>query len=518
MQQTRRDFLADVGRGVLLAGLGPALAADLGVGAAGAADVPERLTFGPLEPLVALMQETPADRLLPQLVERLKGGTSVEQLLAAAALANARSFGGEDYVGFHTMMALAPAFHMSRELPEKSRALPVLKVVHRNARRIQEFGGGKKETLGPVAPKAAPEGKSAGEALLDAAHRKDMAAADQVFAAAARKGADDAFNELLTLVEDCLDVHRVVLPYRAWDLLPVLGKEHAQTLLRQSVHYCVKNDSPAYRGHYAGARAVLPKLLDQHKLPGKGFGKRPADDAFIDQLSQTIFKSKPDDAAGAVAEALAAGYAPEAVGEALTLATNQLILRDDGRPANQVSPGKPAGSVHGDSIGVHACDSANAWRNMSRAGNPHHAVACLILGGWQASFDRADRGGDFLKWQPYPRSDAPQMKSDDDAALLREAEAAIKNRDQVRAAAAVHAYGLGGHQPRAVFDLLLRYSISEDGALHAEKFYGSVSEEFAASRAAFRWRHVVGLARVVASAYGQAAPGHADSCRLLGIS
>ena len=62
--------------------------------------------------------------------------------------------------------------------------------------------------------------------------------------------------------------------------------------------------------------------------------------------------------------ALAEGFSPADIGEALTLASNQLILRDQGRPPREEVPGKPVGSVHGDSIGVHACDSANAWRNL----------------------------------------------------------------------------------------------------------------------------------------------------------
>jgi len=45
-----------------------------------------------------------------------------------------------------------------------------------------------------------------------------------------------------------------------------------------------------------------------------------------------------------------------------------------------------------------------------------------------------------------------------------------------------------------MFDLLLKFATSEDGALHAEKFYRTVTEEFAKSRPAFRWRHAIGLA------------------------
>ena len=122
--RSRRQFLAQVGQGMLVASVGQAAAVEIGLApapsnaASGADEPPETLTFGPLESLVELMQETPTDRLLPCWWQRLQTGTELRELVAAAALANARTFGGEDYVGFHTMMALAPAYHMAAELPE----------------------------------------------------------------------------------------------------------------------------------------------------------------------------------------------------------------------------------------------------------------------------------------------------------------------------------------------------------------------------------------------------------------
>ena len=160
--RTRRQFIGDVGKGMVAASVGFALADDLLPGPA-FADGPERLTFGDLEPLVTLMQETPAERLLPVVVDRLRQGTQLRQVVAAVALANARAFGGEDYVGFHTMMAIAPAFHMAGELPEARRALPVLKVLFRNSRRIQESGHARSDTLRPVEPAAPPQGRDGGE-------------------------------------------------------------------------------------------------------------------------------------------------------------------------------------------------------------------------------------------------------------------------------------------------------------------------------------------------------------------
>ena len=140
---SRREFLADVGRGMLIAGLGPALAVDLGLARAEANEAgSERLKFGALEPLVSMMQETPLNRLLPALVKKYESGTTLHTLTAAGALANARTFGGHDYIGFHTIMALVPAYEMAKGLPEERRPLPVFKVLYRNTGRIQDFGGG----------------------------------------------------------------------------------------------------------------------------------------------------------------------------------------------------------------------------------------------------------------------------------------------------------------------------------------------------------------------------------------
>jgi hypothetical protein len=520
--RTRRGFLADVGRGALVATLGSATATDLGLASARAdGDVVgrrDRLTFGDREPLVALMQDTPVNRLIPVLVSKLKAGTDLRDLVAAAALANARTFGGEDYVGFHTMMALAPAFHMSRDLPETSRALPVLKVLYRNTARIREFGGPDKEVLRTVeAAPGLPSGATGSEVLRDAVHAKDVNRAEAIFAMLARGEAASAFNDLLPTVEDNTEVHRTVLPYRAWDLLALIGPEHAHTLLRQSVRYCVNSErNQGHNREFDRPRELLPRLMDQYKLPLASAGQRTADDAWVNEMARTIFEGSHDHAAEAVASALAEGMAPAAIGEAIALAANQLILRDVGRTKGDAQAGKPIGSVHGDSIGVHACDSANAWRNMARASNARNSAACLILGAFQVAFDRDNRGGDFLHRSPNPLPEALEaVRSIEPAALLGELPSAIRGNDQVRACALVHRLGESKADARAVFDVLLGYAVSEDGALHAEKFYRTTLEEFNASRPAFRWRQLVALARVTASEYGRPAPGYAEACELL---
>jgi hypothetical protein len=518
--RTRREFLSEVGRGMLVATVGYEVAHGLGLTSAIAEEAAAPLSFGALEPLVCLMQETPPDKLLPMLVKKLNGGTQLRDLVAAAAFANARTFGGEDYVGYHTMMALAPAFHMAQELPKETQPLPVFKVLYRNTNRLQERGGRENEILKVVKPglpsiASATEG---GELLRETVRRNETEEAEKIFAALAQRSAEDAFNDLLYAVHDNTEVHRVVLPYRAWDLLGLIGKEQAHTLLRQSVRYCLKAEAYSRNSRADKSRNLLPKLLEEHKLMGRPPGDRKADDKWVEELSQTIFKSTSEQAAATVAAALAEGFSPSDIGEAISLAANQLVLRDIGRTPREESMGKPPGSVHGDSIGVHASDSANAWRNMARVGNARNCFASLILGAYQMAHDRTDRGGDFLNWQPLPFDrHLNEVKTTDADALLRQADEAIRANLQGRVSAVVHQYGALGHAPRPMFDLLLRYAISEDGALHAEKFYRTVTEEFAATRPAYRWRHVVALARVTSSEFGRPAPGIAEARALLKV-
>jgi hypothetical protein len=514
-RSSRREFFQQVGTGMVAASIGAGMANDLGFSTAFAADGPDDLIFGPLEPLVALMQETPATRLLPLLSQRLRQGTSLRDLVAAGALANARTFGGEDYVGFHTMCAMAPAFRMSRELPANQQPLPIFKVLYRNTNRIQEHGGRRNEVLRTVQPTPAAGSGDPGATLREHVRARRTDQAEALFASRARANPDDAFNDLLWAVEDATEVHRTVVPYRARDLMGVIGREHAHTLLRQSVRFCLKNEQ-SYARNFASVRQFIPRLLDERRLLSVQLGTRAPDDAWIDQFSQTIFRSSAEQAAEAVAAALAEGMAPDAIAEAIAIAANQLVLRDNGRPENQAAPNRPVGSVHGDSIGVHSCDAVNAWRNMASVANPRNKVVCLLLAGYQMAQDRAQRGGDFLNWQPYPRDEAREaVRARDQEALLRETDAAIRNREQARAAAATYWYGQQGHPVRPMFDLLLRYAISEDGALHAEKYYGTVVEDYASIRPAFRWRQVIALARVTASAYGQPAPGCDEARRLV---
>lgn len=521
MSTNRREFLQDVGNGMLIAGLGASLAAEFGISSAFAAEGGDSLAFGKLDSLVGLMQEVPGRKLQPILVKKLKAGDAgLNDMIAAAALANAETFGGEDYVGFHTEMALLPALQMAKELPTERQPLPVLKVIYRNADRIQGVGGAKKKTLKPVSPAELPKSPTGGQLLRDATRSAKMMKAERIFAAQAQGKLDDAFNSLLWAVQDNANVHRFVLAHRAWGLLSVVGKEHAHTMLRQCVRYCVDREQSYLErkkkrnlGEHP-MRKLLPQLVSRYKLLERPIGTRKPDDAWLEKAAKYIHRNNNNKSAEFVAGALADGISPEGIGQALSLASNLLVLRQD-------RLGKDEWRAHGATPGVHASDAVNAWRNMVRVADKRNKIVGLLVSAYHTGGSQS-----YSEVEPYPLPKHTKLvKATDAKGLLAEAEAAIRKNEQGQAAAAIQIYGEKGMPVRPVFELMLKYGISEDGRLHAEKYYRTVTEEYATLPKAFRQRQLTALARVTASMYGfdandkpgHRAPGYEQACSLLGV-
>jgi hypothetical protein len=252
---------------------------------------------------------------------------------------------------------------------------------------------------------------------------------------------------------------------------------------------------------------LLPKHVEEHHLAGRERWTRAAEDAWIEHLADVFFASDRPTAAAAAAAALAEGFDPEAVGAAMSLAATRLLLNDPGLA--QEAKGKPVGSVHGASVGLHASDSANAWRHIARTGTAQNAFASLIAGAYHTAGQSGHVGA-----LPNDHGGDPIEKKDP-AELLAEIDGRIRDRDQKGACRTARRYCELGHPHPALFALLLGYSVSEDGALHAEKYFRTAQDEHSTARAAHRDLYLVALTRVAASEYGFPAPGCAEARKLL---
>ncbi len=500
---SRREFLNGICRQTLYASVGLALVQRAGFGASSMLLARERLRFGALDPLVDLMQGTEADALLPLLVKKLKSGTPLSDLVGAGALANARGHGGTDYNGYHALMALVPSYEVAAQMPAGLEALPVLKVLHRNTRFLHDANRSADDALAPIQD---PRGEGT---LAEALRARKLERAERNLAVAESESTAQAWEEIQTVVRDEVNVHRVVLAWRAYDLLRLTGSEHGLTLLRQPVRFCIDEDTArAGRGHSPETlRALLAELMARHGLNERERGTRPADLATLERLAASFYASDRTAAAAAAAEALAAGTDPEDVGRALSLASARLLLHDLGQ--ERASAGKPIGSVHGASIGVHASDAANAWRCLARVGSAKNAFASLIAG----AYHTAEQAGGFPAHAHDHDAIAPTVS--EPGALLDQCASHIRARDQKQACAAARRYCELGHGPEALFSVLLPFAVSEDGALHAEKFFRTAQEEHGRAQPAHRAIYLVALTRVMASHQGFPAPGVDEARRLL---
>lgn len=516
--RNRRELLSDTSKGMLLAGLGLSISQDLGLAPLWAAEEPARLTFGAREPLVEFLAQTPPEKIIQACIAKIRAGTSVRDLVAAAALTNARAFGGEDYVGFHTLMALAPAWSMTNEEGNSSQAaLPVLKVLYRNANRLKERGTGP-DTLSPLSAVAISAERGEKSALRDAVRAKNLNQSEQAFAPYVSQAPGYGIDALMEMVDDGADVHRIVLVAKSLELSGFVGTANAHTLLRQSVHYCVKNEPATSNDkQFEELRRVIPALLERHQLLSALKGTRRMDDAWVSSFCRSTLAATPAAAAEAVAMAPAEGINPEDIGEALALGSNHLVLRDQGRQGSEIQPNKPAGSVHGDSTGVHSGDTTHAWRAIARAGNVRTLHSSLILAGYQLARDRSYRGAEILTREPvYAGAAAEAARGVTRERIADELKVAISASLQARAAALVVRMGELGMDPAIAKGVLRKFATTEDGALHAEKFYRTTCDDFQNTRQSLRWTHLAGLARVTASAFGFKAAGVDEAASILG--
>jgi hypothetical protein len=490
--------------------LGSNLARDLGVAESQADEPSHRLTFGKRERLVSLIQETPLDRFLPTVVKEYRAGASLEDLVAATALANTRCFGGEDYIGFHSLMALPPAYCLARH-GNSIDLVPLLKVMYRNARQMQTRHG-KEDALSPIDPPSATPLTDIG--IRDAVRQQSCHEAEQSLSAILAANPTRGFETLQSTIQDDINVHRVVLAWRCWELLPFTGLDQAQTMLRQSIHFCVdsERDRINHQQPEPAVRAATVKLVDQYRLAGLKPRNRSGDDAWIANLANTIHRGTRDEAAEGVAGSLAEGFSLTSIGQALALAANRLLLCDPGLAAKYDSPAMPAGSVHGASVGVHASDAANAWNHIARTSSGTSAILSLVVGAYHT-------GGQATGGEPYPISaDRDAVATVPDDQLLPQTEEAIRARDQRRTAALINRIGSTQRPVDDLWELLRRYAISEDGSLHAEKYFHTAKEEFHTARPAHRWGQIIALGRVSASQFGQPAPGFEEAQQLLAKS
>ena len=493
--------------------------------------MPQRVKYDEaIEPLVQFIEETPRSEIIDGTLAKLRAGVPIDTMLKASVLAVIRSSDlppGHHGGPLHPMAGVYAVSKLCQRLEGEDRFLPVLQHVALSNKHIHDpvtspysllefepldVTGGAETQLEHLA--ADGTGKvsnakgieAAKQAFLKACDRGESNKADHLFLWMwDNMPRMEAFDLLLSVAipKNALDDHYFIFPSFTWRAMEhVLGTDDLKTLMRPSVRYTARFPAPR-------AMPNVDALIEKHELLSRVMRQRSGDDetAKIGVLGEGIGGcAEYDEIPTMIAEALAGGLSLEGAGEALSIGAAGLFLR----------------SLTGNPMDVHLHTSANLRRYLLRLDGLSPRNKLMILLTWQV--------GPEVKSTQY-RMEATKQPDMDAVALLphRSQEdlldaiqasiysqpptdwSTVTNLGRMRAVPEVkdtvnlaQQYVNLGYNDEALMKrlglIVCHDSFTE---MHAFKHHQAIVEEFYATRAPWRWMHLVSGAQAAAISFGK---------------
>lgn len=338
---TRRKFLGDTIFPTILAGTGWSFLSQLPFVTAEETLIDSHtVQLRPeIEPLVRLLEDTPRDRVIEEVVTRIRGGLSYPELVAALLLAGVRNVEPRPAVGFkfHAVLVVNSAHLTSVSSPGTDRWLPILWAIDNfkasQARDIQEGNW----TMAPVKESAIPPAHEARGAFVEAMKQWDEEAADAAIAGLSRTAGTNELFELLAqyAARDLRSIgHKAIFMANAWRSLQFIGWQHAETVLRSLTYAMLNHQGEPNPGQH-DLEQDRPwrrnELLTLKIRPDWKEGRlcREA----TKELLETLRNGSPEAASENVVELLNRGVHPQSIYDALFAGSAELMMRQPAIPA-----------------------------------------------------------------------------------------------------------------------------------------------------------------------------------------
>lgn len=329
----RREFLQAASALGLGAGLGgldllgavtPSRAAEMVVG-------PDAARFRPeIEPVVRWIEETPRDRVFEVALDQLKGGLSYRDLMAGLFLAGVRNIKPRP-VGFkfHAVMVINSAHLLGLTARETERLLPMFWALdnfkNSQAQDVREGDW----TLARVDEARVPSPGKAPAAFVAAMEAWDSDAADVAVAGLCRSaGAAEVMGAFWRYsLRDHRNIgHKAIFAMQCWRTLQTIGWAHAEPVLRSLAYGILdlqgdKNAAPVgpYNANLENARKVR-----------EGWQVGRPDQGATKALLAALRQASAEDASAKAAAMLNDGVSPDALWDAVVLASGELMMLNPG--------------------------------------------------------------------------------------------------------------------------------------------------------------------------------------------
>ena len=318
-------------------------------GAAAAPAGSRGVTYGPpLEPLVRLIEETPRDKLIEVVAEKIRGGAAYRDLLAATFLAGVRGIRARP-VGFefHCVLAIHSAHLAAQGGPEADRFMPVLWAMDnfKDAQAVKRRKGDGDWVLPVLDGARLPPAAQARRRYLEAMAAWDEEGADLAITALVRSAPAEQIRDLVFRhgARDFRDIgHKAIYAANAWRTLRTIGWQHAEPVLRSLTFACLEHEGSSPADRDAAADRPWRENIERVKSIRVGWQAGQAAPTAVGELLPVLRKSTPGDCCAALATRLNARTDPAALWDALHLFAAELVMR------------------HPEIVALHAVTSVNA--------------------------------------------------------------------------------------------------------------------------------------------------------------
>jgi len=438
-----------------------------------------------MEPVVRLLEETPRERVLEEVADRIKKGLPYKQLLAALLLAGVRDIQPRP-VGFkfHAVLVVNSAHLASLASPDAQRWLPIFWAIdafkNSQAQNVKEGNW----AMGPVEERSVPTADKAAAAFATAMDNWDESAADAAVAGLARSAKPQEVFEIFCRygMRDFRDIgHKAIYVANSWRTLRHIGWQHSEPVLRSLAYALLEHegDNPAKRDAPADRPWKHSRELVSKIRTGWTDGK--ADTQATADLLATVRTAAAADASDKVVELLNKGVAPQSIWEALFDGAGELMMRDPNIRS------------------LHAVTTTNAMHFAFGQSASDETKKLLLL--QNAAFITLFRGNPKDKGTAIDQLEPLATKAVGGDAV-HEILADISH-DRMTAARKVLAYAKANPAPKELIDAARLLIFFKGRDAHDYKFSAAVMEDYASMASPWRERY---LAASVFNLKGSDAP------------
>lgn len=432
---------------------------------------------GDIEPLVRLIEDTPRERLLEAAAERVRRGTSYQELIGAVMLAGVRGIQPRP-VGFkfHAVLVINSAHLAGQAAADRDRWLPLFWALD-NFKASQERNRREGDwRMAAVDDARLPPATQARQRFIEAMDRWDEEGADLAVAALARSAGGNDIAELFFRYgcRDFRDIgHKAIYVANAWRTLQTMGLRHAEPIFRSLAYALLERDrqnNPA-ENDFPADRPYRDNLRRVSRIRAGWQRGRVSRDATAELLA-TLRSAAPGDASERVVGLLNDGIDPASIWDGLFLTAGELLMRRPGI------------------VGLHCVTTVNALYYAFQASGASQTRRMLMLQGaafltmFRDMLFRGGRLGDDMRLdhlQPAAaRGEGPAVVEEIFADVNRDRMAAARKTLAWLDANPENAHGLLAAARRLIF--------SRGTNSHDYKFSSAVLEDFFHTTPAWRNR------------------------------